>query len=282
MGSGFWLVNNYRYLLDVYAKNTSSSNSTAAIYSKELELTEKGVLMLHGAYPEIKEKNSFNAECSPAQNVIELGCYKTGINRIYVLDVNEPNLESIKEVTMAHELLHVAYSRLGSREKEKINKLLREHLLLLEEDRELSERLKNYEISQPGSQNNELHSIFGTEYKNLSKELEEYYKKYFLNREKIVALNEKNENYLLSKEQEIQNQKNYIENLQSQLELLEDRMDKLKSSNNISQYNALVPQQNYLVEQIRTEIEKYNKKVDIYNDIINSINSRSYSSFDNI
>jgi len=282
VSGGYWLINNYRYLLDVYAKNTSSPNSTAAVYSKDLELTEEGSLMLFGTYPEIKVKEDFNSECSPAQNVIELGCYKTIINKIYILDINEPNLEDIETITMAHELLHSAYERLNSKEKNRINNLLNDELSLLKEDKELSDRLKNYETSQPGSQNNELHSMLGTEYKNLSAELEEYYRNYFSNRLKIVSLNEKNENYILSKEQDIQAQKQYIESLQSQLDTLENRMDQLKGSNKISQFNALVPQQNYLVELIRTEIEEYNAKVITYNDIINSINSRSYSSFDNI
>lgn len=282
IGGGFWIINNYRYLLDIYAKNTSPSDSTAAIYSNNLNLTEAGNLMLFGTYPEIKEKSEFNTECSPVQNVIELGCYKTIINRIYVLNINEPNLEDIEVVTMGHELLHSAYERLSSKEKNEINSLLEKELTLLKNDKELLNRLKNYENSQPGSKNNELHSIIGTEYKNISSKLEQYYKKYFINRLKIVELNQKNENYLLSKEQDIQEQKQYIENLQSQLDSLEEKMDNLKSSNKISQYNALVPQQNYLVEQIRKEIEEYNEKVNIYNDIINSINSRSYSSFDKI
>ncbi|MEM4261094.1 MAG: hypothetical protein QXG00_07670 [Candidatus Woesearchaeota archaeon] len=282
IGSGFWIINNYRYLLDIYAKKISTKDSVAAIYSKHLELTDSGDLMLFGTYPEIKEKEDFNLKCDPPQNVIELGCYKTVVNKIYVLNINEPNLKDIEVVTMAHELLHSAYERLSSKEKNKIKNLLEKELSLLKNDKELQSRLKNYENSQPGSKNNELHSIIATEYKNLSKELEDYYKKYFKNRIKIVNLNEKNKNYLLSKEQEIQEQKQYIENLQSELNLLEAKMDKLKALNNISQYNLLVPKQNSLVEKLRTEINEYNEKVTIYNDIINSINSRSYSSFDNI
>ena len=48
-----------------------------------------------------------------------------------------------------------------------------------------------YERTEPGQRYNELHSVIGTKIASISPELEAHYKKYFSDRSKILALNEK-------------------------------------------------------------------------------------------
>jgi len=55
---------------------------------------------------------------------------------------------------------------------------------------ELSSRIAYYERTQPGEVINELHSILPTEFAALSPELEEYYARFFEDRQLIVSLNE--------------------------------------------------------------------------------------------
>jgi chromosome segregation ATPase len=53
--------------------------------------------------------------------------------------------------------------------------------------------MKFYERTEPGQRDNELHSLIGTEVRDIGDELEQYYKKYFADRSKVVALHEKYE-----------------------------------------------------------------------------------------
>ncbi|TWP25845.1 hypothetical protein EUA62_02460 [TM7 phylum sp. oral taxon 348] len=48
-----------------------------------------------------------------------------------------------------------------------------------------------YKRNQPGEEYNELHSIIGTEFADISPQLEDYYKRYFNNRSQVVALHSK-------------------------------------------------------------------------------------------
>src|SRR5690606_32509048 len=100
--------------------------------------------------------------------------------------VANAQLDGIKEVTAAHELLHAAWDRLSKSEQTRLGALLEEAYTKIGTD-ELEERMAYYERTQPGERANELHSIIGTEMADVGEELETYYKKYFIDRQQIVA-----------------------------------------------------------------------------------------------
>jgi chromosome segregation ATPase len=57
-------------------------------------------------------------------------------------------------------------------------------------DPKLNERMAYYDRTEPGERNNELHSILGTEYRNLGSQLEAYYSQYFTDRNKTITLHD--------------------------------------------------------------------------------------------
>lgn len=149
-------------------------------------MSEKGRFYYYASHPTLDGSQHFNDECrrKEAGSAI-LGCYRNG--RIYIYDVKDERLKGMKEVTAAHEMLHAVYERMSAAERKRINRLLEKEEQKIKDD-EFIERMEYYRRHQPGEHHNELHSIIGTEFKNLEPELESYYKTYFDDRSKVVSL----------------------------------------------------------------------------------------------
>ncbi len=150
-------------------------------------MNDHGKFYLYASQPAIETAADFNTKCShQEQGSAILGCY-TG-RYIYIYNVTDSKLDGIREVTIAHEMLHAAYDRLDPSEKDRINTLLQTEYAKLKTDKKFADRMAFYERTEPGELNNELHSIVGTEVASISPELESYYKTYFNDRSKVVQL----------------------------------------------------------------------------------------------
>lgn len=181
-------------LLFVYRQNiidqivVSSYEPSADVKAmvENIKLTEKGMFYLEASSTEINAAESFNKNCQRKEaNSIILGCY-SGM-RIFVYDVkHDDRLKGVMSVTTAHELLHAAWDRLGIMDKNKITTLLYVEYNN-KKTSELEDRMNYYTRQQPGDEVTELHSIIGTEFRDLDPELEDYYKRYFVDRELIVS-----------------------------------------------------------------------------------------------
>lgn len=149
-------------------------------------MNDKGRLLFYVARPQLDSSSSFNEDCERQEkgNAI-LGCYRAG--KIYIYDIKDERLSGIKEVTAAHEMLHVAYERLSNGEKAHIDELL-EAEYGKQNNPDLNERMEYYARTEPGQRANELHSIIGTEFLGISAELEDYYATYFSDRSAVVNL----------------------------------------------------------------------------------------------
>lgn len=149
-----------------------------------------GKFLFFASQPSLEGTQAFNDKCSRIEtSTAILGCYDG--SKIYVYDVPNPKLDGIREVTSVHELLHAAYLRLDDAERTKVNNLVEAEYVKLSNDSGFSERMAFYARTEPGERDNELHSIIGTEVASISPELEQYYKKYFYDRSKVVALHTK-------------------------------------------------------------------------------------------
>lgn len=157
-------------------------------------LNDEGKFYLYASQAEISSESEFNTACGSLQNerTVVLGCYTGNDGRIYIYDVTDTQLDGVRETTAAHEMLHAAYDRLSNSEKDYVDGLLEAQEKTITDSRLLN-LIAEYKKSEPNEVVNELHSIFGTEVRSLSPELEAYYKKYFANREEVVALKEKYE-----------------------------------------------------------------------------------------
>lgn len=157
-------------------------------------LNDTGKFYLYASQAEVSDREAFNTACGKLQNerTIVIGCYAGLDRRIYIYNVPDSQLDGVKETTTAHEMLHAAYDRLSESDKDYVNALLKEQELKIT-DKRIQNLIKEYQKSEPDEVINELHSIFGTEVRDLSPELEVYYKRYFTDRMKVVALKEKYE-----------------------------------------------------------------------------------------
>ena len=103
--------------------------------------------------------------------------------------MNNGQLDGTLEVTAAHEMLHAAYQRLNWFERQAVDAMVKAQYGKLKDDEGLKEIMKYYSQAEPGSEINELHSILGTTVETLDSDLDEYYRQYFIDRPKVVALN---------------------------------------------------------------------------------------------
>jgi hypothetical protein len=118
-----------------------------------------------------------------------LGCYTTS-DRIFVFNVSNEQLDGMKEVTAAHEMLHAVWYRMSASEQSRLGTLL---TAAYEKSAspELKERMAYYQRNEPEAITNELHSILGTEVGSLGDELEAYYRQYFEDRQIVLNLHAK-------------------------------------------------------------------------------------------
>ena len=180
---------NRQYIIDKYNAWEFKPSPEIAQIANDVGLNENGRFYYFASRPELDFTKEFNGECrSREQGNAILGCYKN--QRIYIYNVNDERLNGLKEVTAAHEMLHAAYERLSESDKKAVNTLL-EKEYRKNSDAEFSKRMDYYKRNQPGEEYNELHSIIGTEFADISPQLEDYYKRYFNNRSQVVALHSK-------------------------------------------------------------------------------------------
>jgi hypothetical protein len=162
---------------------------TAAVeqLSERSQFTDRGEFLFFASQPVLDGTQTFNDICrqNKEYKISILGCYAD--KKIYIYDIDDERLDGVREVTAAHEMLHAAYDRLSTGDRDRIGRLLKVEYDKHSSD-ELVERIKYYEENQPGQFYNELHSIIGTEFAEISDDLEEYYSTYFADRTTIVAL----------------------------------------------------------------------------------------------
>ncbi len=154
--------------------------------TNEAGLTEDATFTFYATHPAVESSQLFDQHCQRREpDSPILGCYSG--NRIYIFDVTDERLDGIKVVTAAHELLHAEYDRLPDAEKKRLQPLLQAEYDKVA-DSNLEARMAYYEKTEPGQSINELHSIIGTEFENISPELQRHYEQYFTNRVSLVQL----------------------------------------------------------------------------------------------
>lgn len=161
-------------------------SSAISSIGRKMDLTSTGSRIFFASEPELVATSDFNDDCHATEKTsVVIGCYMTG--RIYLYDVTNEELRGIRVVTAAHEILHAAYDRLSSRERTRVNELLEERARVIKsEDPEFLKRMSVYDELTSAERVNELHSVIGTEVSSIGSELEDYYRRYFDDRSKIV------------------------------------------------------------------------------------------------
>jgi hypothetical protein len=139
-------------------------------------MSELGTKLFYRFSPEIVDLETIKQNCIGER----LGCIEG--QSIYILQANNESEVSRNMVTAAHEMLHVAYDRLGADEISRLEPLL---------DAELK-RPRNAEVAvalngySPEDYYNEAHSFVGSQLSDIDPGLETHYARYFSDRSKSI------------------------------------------------------------------------------------------------
>lgn len=239
-----WLFFNYQHVVDQVVVSRFQPSQSISSISKDIQLTDRGNFLFLAGQPKLSQSEEFNDNCEKkAEQTVVLGCY-IAPQRIYIFNVTDPRLSGVRQVTAAHEMLHVAYDRLGFSEKKKVNRMIESALSKVQSSEpDLAERLKVYDKTEPGERQNELHSILGTEAAVLPADLEQYYKQYFLDRSIVTKYAD--------------NYDKVFESIKLQQENLVSEMDALAK-----EINELTKEYNAAADQLNTDIDEFNQIAD--------------------
>jgi len=183
----YFINKDNRALADRYIIWRNPPSPAVVELADKTGMTSLGRRIFYASLPGIDDADDLNRNCSGIETtMIILGCYANG--RIHVFNVRDNRIADAKYVTSAHEMLHAAYVRLPKREREMVNRLLDEEYEYAGGNDELRDVMAEYARVEPEQRYNELHSILGTEYAELSPELERYYARYFIDQRKIVDM----------------------------------------------------------------------------------------------
>ena len=224
----------------------------------------------------------FGKVCPQLEHTIVLGCYHSMQRGIYLRSVSDTRLTGVEEVTAAHEMLHGAYERLSTKEKNYINSLLEDYYKNEVKDQRLIDTINAYKQSEPDSVVDEMHSIFGTEVANLPAPLENYYKRYFFNRTAVSSFASGYEAEFTSRLDQVKAYENQLSNLKEQINSEEaaleseaakiesDRsnLESLRSNGLLTQYNERVAGFNGEVEIYNNGVAKLKADINTYNSIV--------------
>lgn len=184
----FFAVINKQLIIDQISYWQYQPTSEISNLVSRIDFNNYGKFIFYSSQPKLDGTQNFNSECNRVEATTSiLGCYSNG--RIYIYNVTDKTLDGVREVTAAHETLHAIYARMSSSEKSEVDKLVEAEYDKLKGDQAFADMIAYYDRSEPGQRNNELHSMIGTEVADISTQLEAHYKKYFTDRQKIVALN---------------------------------------------------------------------------------------------
>jgi hypothetical protein len=220
-------------------------------------------------HPRVADKSSFATECpnDGGEKTIVLGCYHSNQAGIYVLSVNDPRLKGVEQVTAAHEMLHAAYDRLSSSERTRIDNMLLDYYNHDLHNQRIINTIAAYKKSEPHNVVNEMHSVFGTEIANLPSGLEQYYTRYFTNRQIITDYAAQYEAAFTLRQNQVNTDDIQLTSLKTQINSYETDLK--------SRYSQITTEQNQLSDLENSDPVSYNSEVPAYNQLVNEYNSEA-------
>lgn len=188
-GAGIWVLTHQQRVSDQLVVWQYEPTATIAAYAERSTMTDEGRFLFYASRPTIESTESFDTHCaSETEDVGILGCYVHGERKIFLFNVTDERLDGLEEVVAAHEMLHAAWDRMPDAERAAITPLLEAEATERADDPAFVKTLDYYATAEPGERLNELHSIVGTEFADVSPELESHYATYFADRQALVQL----------------------------------------------------------------------------------------------
>lgn len=185
---GAYAFLNRQAINDHFAAQNFDASAEITDLTDQIELTSAGHRIFWATEPTLDASQNFNDRCAKVQHSEEghiLGCYTQ--DRIHLFNVTDERLDGIVEVTAAHELLHAAFARMSTQDRSALVNRLNDYYAKIEkQDAALAERMQVYRgLSKVGFAN-ELHSVLGTERRELPEWLERHYAQWFEDRAVII------------------------------------------------------------------------------------------------
>lgn len=261
-GALFFGVSNSQEIIDWWKLRDYEPSSTVEDLATNAGFNEEGRRLFYVHDPVLLDKSTFGDKCVVGEETIVLGCYISG-QKIFLFDVEDDRLEGVEEVTAAHEMLHAAFDRLSPSEQDELGELLITTFNQLDDPR-IEETVRTYEQRDNDVVINELHSILGTEIRDLPGPLEAHYAQYFSNRLKVVDLAELYADEFERREGEIEAYDSQLEGIQSEIARIEA---------DISLQAEALARERKLLEGLNGNPDAYNSAVDAYNKKVNAYNS---------
>lgn len=276
-----------QWFLDKFTAANYKPSSEVASLVEESGMSDLGEFYFYVGEPSLDSADQFNINCAELLNEESnvLGCYD---GNIYLFNVVDERIEGVKNVTAAHEMLHVAYDRLGIFDKIYVNGLIEKELKNTN-DPNILELVELYSNLEPGQEINELHSIFGTESANLSPELEEYYSRYFGDRSKVVTQNDQYKAVFEQMEAQAEEIEAKMEALEYEIDVLQSKYladasqlsqdidgfnTRASSTNGFSSEYAFNAERNNLIARqnaLSSQLDHINAKIDEYNEYVEDL-----------
>jgi hypothetical protein len=186
-----WLGTHRDRVSDQFTVWNFTPTAAIADYAKRSTMTEEGRFLFYASRPSVASGTDFDTACATHQEGVGiLGCYLPVDRSIHLFDVTDKRLDGLEEVVASHEMLHAAWDRMSEDERAKLAPLLEAEVAKRPDDTALAETLAFYATAEPGERLNELHSILGTEYTDLSPQLEAHYAEYFADRKAVTAMHD--------------------------------------------------------------------------------------------
>lgn len=184
-----WAVSNINRVMDQFAVWTYTPSETIVDYARVTTMTDEGLFLFLASRPEIAPSAEFDEQCGIEQSISAIGCYRPDFRTIFLYDLG-PGFEPVEQVTAAHELLHAVWDRLSNTERAALEPLLEAEAAKRADDPAWIELMEFYAVVEPGERVNELHSFVGSEFSDISPELEAHYARYFEDRSAVVRLSQ--------------------------------------------------------------------------------------------
>lgn len=279
---------NQRNLIDWWRLRGYDAPTAVVQLADQTAMSDYGRKVFYVNKPELVSKTNFSSVCPAGrEHTIVLGCYHGGQNGIYLLDVSDARLDGVEQVTAAHEMLHGVYERLDAAERKRIDGLLQAFYEQQVKDGRIIETINAYKQSEPNDVVNEMHSIFATEIRSLTPELESYYQQHFKDRLQVVAYAERYQAEFTSRDAaidafdaQLKALKERIDatelDLRRQQQSLENqqlRLNRWRSSGDIEAYNAAVPAYNALIDSYNYQVEQVKALIAEHNSLVAARNN---------
>ncbi len=243
---------NQQAISDWWFLRTYSPPPQVQQLADDAQMTPTGRNIFYRAAPQIvTQRAQMTSHCSLNDNqVAELGCYVSS-DHIYLLSITEPALSKEMTVTAAYEMLHPVYEHMSTNERTKIDAEM-EAIVPSITDQTILDQMQIYAKTEPGARDNELYSILGTEYPNLTPDLEANYARYLGNRALLVS-------YHIAFEQTYDGLAAQIKSLGGQIDATKSLMNRYRAEGAISLYNRLVDTVNSQVDTYNNDVAEYNR-----------------------